>query len=213
MSWRVRDVMTRDVVSVLPDTSFKDCVEMVRVHGVGALPVLDTTGRLLGIVSESDLLRKEAMKAGPIDQKGSARWADEAMTRVMVTVGAGVTIAAAARLMHEASVRHLPVVDGNGRVIGIVARTDLLKVFLRSDESIRREIDAELLPRTFGIPRGSLQIDVSGGVVRIGGEVETGSLSRLVPAFVERVEGVIGVEGSLSHRCDDEPAHLAASTS
>ena len=211
MSWRVRDVMTYEVVSVLPDTPFKQCVEMVRAHRVGALPVLDSSGRLLGILTESDLLSQEV--ARPDDSRRSARLADEAMTRALVTVDPGVTLAEAARLMHSALVRHLLVIDGGGRLVGIVARADLLKVVLRSAESIRREVEDELLPRTFGIPHGSLEIEVRDGVVKIGGEVETESLARLVLAFVERVEGVVAVEGTLSHRSDDTPAHLPLAVS
>ena len=175
--------MTAEVVSVLPGTPFKQCVEMVRAHGVGALPVLDRDGRLRGILSESDLLRKEEARGGPDDPRGSARSADKAMTRALVTVTPQATIVEAARLMHDASVRHLLVIHGDGRLVGIVARADLLKVFLRSAESIRREIDEELLPRTFGIPPGSLQIDIEDGVVRIGGDVDTDSLARTDSRF------------------------------
>lgn len=213
MNWRVRDVMTRDVVSVRPETPFKECVEMTRVHGIGALPVLDKEARILGILSESDLLRKEEVKDGLIDARASARRADEAMTSALVSIAPGATIAEAARLMHETSVRHLPVIDVHGGLVGILARADLLKVFLRSDESIRREIDEELLPRAFGIPHGDLDIDVREGVVHIGGEVETDGLARLIPAFVDRVEGVVGVESTLAHRRDDQPARPTAAVS
>jgi CBS domain-containing protein len=205
MSWKVADAMTREVVAVRPETSFKDCVEMIGVHRVGALPVTDGSGRLLGIVTESDLLRKEALKDGPAGGRATARLASEAMTRAMVTVPPDTGIAEAARLMYQASVRHLPVVDAGGRLLGIVARADLLSVFLRSDESIRREIDEELLPLTFGIPRGSLEIDVRDGIVHLAGDVEE-SLERLLPAFVERVEGVGGVVARLSAAAPVTPA-------
>src|SRR5438270_2671514 len=165
MSWKVGAVMTREVVSVRPDTTFKDCAEMVRIHRVGAFPVVDGEGRLLGILTESDLLRKEELKNGGEDPRATARTAAEAMTRAVVSVTADQAVAEAARLMHQSSVRHLPVTDRDGRLIGIVARADLLKVFLRSVESIRREIDEVLMPRTFGISPGSVAIDVRGGVV------------------------------------------------
>jgi len=88
-------------------------------------------------------------------------------------------------------------------LIGIVTRSDLLTVFLRSDESIRRETDEVLLPRAFGIPSGGLKIEVRDGVVRVSGEVETSSTALLIAAFIERVEGVVGVEGSIGYRQDD----------
>ena len=203
MSWKVEEVMTTDVVHVLADTPFKECVDMVGLHRIGALPVVDGSGRLLGILSESDLLRKEEVKGGNAEPRGSARTAGEAMTRTVVTVAPGTAVAQAARLMHRSSVRHLPVTDGGGRLIGIVARGDLLKVFLRSDESIRREIDEELLPRTFGIARGALEIEVRQGVVHISGEIEQRGQARLVLEFVQRVEGVVAVESGLNHRKDD----------
>ena len=197
MSWTVAEVMTTEVVSVRPETPFKDCVEMIRVHRVGALPVTDQDGRLLGILTESDLLRKQELKDGPTDPRGRARNAGEAMTARVLTVDPQTPIGAAARLMHRASVRHLPVIGPDRRLLGMIARADLLKVFLRSDESIRREVDEELLPDTFGIPAGSLEVDVREGVVHLAGAVESERLERLVPAFVERVEGVVAVSARL----------------
>ena len=197
MTWKVADVMTPDVVTVHPETSFKDCVEMIGIHRVGALPVADADGRLIGIITESDLLRKEELKGGPADWKGTARVAAEAMTRGVVTVGPETAVGAAARLMHRASVRHLPVVAEGGRLVGIVARADLLKVFLRSDESIRREVEEELLPEAFHVPAGSLEVDVRDGVVHLIGSVESERLLHLLPAFVERVDGVVGVVSRL----------------
>jgi CBS domain-containing protein len=193
MSWKVADVMTADVVSVTPETTFKDCVEMLGVHRVGALPVIDPAGRLLGILTESDLLQKQEGKGGPpAFARAAARIAGQAMTRATITVSPATTVTEAARLMQQESVRHLPVIDPDGRLLGIVARADLLKVFLRSDESIRREIDEELLPATFGIARGSLDLDVRDGVVHIAGVVDADQV-KLLPAFLERVEGVVAV--------------------
>jgi CBS domain-containing protein len=203
MSWKVQSVMTEAVVTVFPDTTFKECVDMIRVHRVGALPVVDTSGRLLGILTESDLLRKEEGSTSRNQPKAAARRAAEAMTRSVITLTTESSIGEAARLMHASSIRHLPITNAEGRLVGIVSRADLLKVFLRSDESIRREIDEVMLPKTFGIPRGALEISVREGVVQIGGEVESSSLARLVVAFIARVEGVVGVDGVPGHRWDD----------
>jgi CBS domain-containing protein len=200
MSWKVGQVMTTDVVLVRPDTPFKECVEMVRLHGVGALPVLDDAGALLGILSASDLLCKEEVKVGRADPRATARFARDAMTRSLVTVTPETAIAEAARLMHDSSVHHLPVVDRAGRLVGIAGRADLLKVFLRSDESIRREIDEELLPRTFGIPRGGIEVDVREGVVHVAGSADTAAQARLILGFLEKIEGVVAVEGELGEK-------------
>ena len=203
MSWKVGAVMSSEVVSVRPDTPFKECVEMVRLHRVGALPVVAASGDLLGILTESDLLRKEEVKSGMLEVRGTARVAKEAMTRAVVTVDPTTAVAQAARIMHECSVRHLPVTDSGGRLVGIVSRADLLKVFLRTDESIRREVEEEVLPRTFGIQPGAVEVAVRQGIVHLDGEVETSNLARLIPDFVDRVEGVVGVENHLQHRWDD----------
>jgi len=206
MSWKLESVMTEDVVHVFPDTPFKTCVEMIRVHQVGALPVVDSQGRLLGILSESDLLRKEEATVGSGRERVPARTAAQAMTRAVTTAPPEMTIAAAARLMHAAAVRHLPIIDGGGRLAGIVSRADLLKVFLRSDESIRREIDEVLLQEALGIPRGTLEADVRDGVVHLEGEVESASRARLIIARVEHVEGVVGVDWDFDPRSADSPA-------
>lgn len=203
MSWKVNSVMTTEVVHVLPTTPFKECVDMIRVHRVGALPVLDLAGRLLGILSESDMLRKEEHSTGPDGRRAVARTAADAMTHELITAPPGATLAEAARLMHASSIRHLPITDAEGRLLGIVSRADLLKVFLRSDESIRRETDEVLLPRAFGIRSGALDVAVRDGIVHIGGEVDTSGTARLIVAFVERIEGVVGVEGSIGYRQDD----------
>jgi CBS-domain-containing membrane protein len=203
MSWKLKSVMTEDVVHVLPDTPFKVCVDMIRVHRVGALPVVDSFGRFLGILSESDLLRKEEAPIGLDQSRAAARTAAEAMTRAVTTSTPDATVAEAARLMHTASVRHLPILDGEGRLVGIVSRSDLLKVFLRSDESLRREIAEVLLPQTLGIHRGTVEVEVRDGVVRVSGEVETPSQARLIIALIEHVEGVVGVDGVLGHSSED----------
>lgn len=210
MSWKVKSVMTEEVVSVLPETPFKECVDMIRVHRVGALPVVDAGGRLLGILTESDMLRKEERSIGRDERRAGARTAADAMTRAVITSTTESTLGEAARLMHASSIRHLPITDAEGRLVGIISRADLLKVFLRSDESIRREIDEVLLPQTFDIPRGSLEIDVREGVVHVGGEVESSSRARLVVAFIERIEGVVGVDSMLGYRRDDARSRRAA---
>jgi CBS domain-containing protein len=203
MSWRVKEVMTSEVICLAPDTPFKECVDMIRVHRIGALPVVDESGRLLGIVSESDLLRKEERSTGRDERRSTARTASDAMTRTVITSTQESSLAEAARLMHRAAIRHLPITDAEGRLVGIVSRADLLKVFLRSDESIRREIAEVLLPRAFGIPCGGLEVEVRDGVVHIGGEVESSGTAQLIVAFIDRIEGVVGVESVVGYRQDD----------
>jgi CBS-domain-containing membrane protein len=102
--------------------------------------------------------------------------------------------------------KRLPVVDGRGYLLGIVSRADLLKPFLRSDESIRREVAEQILRRTLAIDPSHVTIDVRDGIVALDGHVETKSLAELAERLVEGVEGVVGVKDKLTYRLDD--SHL-----
>jgi CBS domain-containing protein len=149
---RVRDVMTADVVIATDVTPFKEIVRLLSKHGVSALPVVAADRRLIGIVSEADLLAKEVVDPEAdrephlfrsrrrFAEKADALVATQLMTTPVASVGADASIREAARSMHERKVKRLPVVDTDGRVVGIVSRADLLKVFLRPDVQIADEV-------------------------------------------------------------------------
>ena len=201
MTWTVADVMTRGVVTVGPTESFKTCADLMRIHRVSALPVVVAGNRVAGIVSEADLLRPvvdlpdEAGLAAPPPR--SAITAADVMTRGVTAIAPGATVAAAARLMSERRVKRLPVVDSSNHLIGIVSRADLLRIFLRSDESIRKEVAHGLLNELPLLGRGRIQVSVKDGVVKLDGEVESGSLTGLLLRLVAAVPGVVGVENRL----------------
>jgi CBS domain-containing protein len=208
MPWTVDDVMTNEVVTVATDTDFKTCVDLLRVHRISAMPVVDGDF-VLGIVSEFDLLLKEEgrdtfahLKRGQSNQ-ANGRTAGDVMTHPALCVGSGASITDAARLMHKRAVKRLPVVDAHGRLVGIVSRHDLLKTFLRSDESIRREIAEDLLAKALWIDRRTVDVEVRDGVVALTGELETKSLADLVTRLTAAVEGVVGVDARLGFRFDD----------
>jgi len=190
MTWQVSDVMTRDVVTVGPGESFKTCADLMRIHGVSALPVVVAGNRVAGIVSEADLMRRAVSDE-------TLRTAADLMTRDVATIGSGATVAAAARVMFERGVKRLPVVDSSNRLIGIVSRADVLRIFLRSDESIRKEVAHGLLNELPLLGRGRVQVVVKDGVVHLYGEVESGSLTGLLVRLVAAVPGVVGVENHL----------------
>jgi CBS domain-containing protein len=119
------------------------------------------------------------------------------MTRNVVTIRADASVAAAARIMVERGVKRLPVLDPAGRVIGVVSRVDVLRVFLRSDESIRKEISNGLLNELPLLGRGRIQVEVVDGVVRISGDMDNGPLTGLLLRLVTAVPGVVGVENRL----------------
>jgi CBS domain-containing protein len=198
MTWTVSDVMTKDPVTVESATSFKSCLNLMRIHEVGEIPVIAADGRLIGIVSESDLLTKEARhqfrdRPDPTSAKAEAMTVAELMTADVVTTTATAPLATAASLMFERRLKVLPVVDSGNRLIGIVSRSQILKVFLRSDESIRREVVRDLLnmPLT-GL--GNVDVEVKDGVVTLYGADQAAGHSELVNRRVAGTPGVVGVK-------------------
>jgi CBS domain-containing protein len=213
MPWAVEDVMTKKVVTVGPDTDFKTCVNLLRTHRISAMPVVDGDF-VLGIVSEFDLLLKEEGRDPSAHLKwrqrgqAEARTAGDVMAHPALCIGAGASITDAARLMHKRTVKRLPVVDAQGRLVGIVSRHDLLRSFLLSDESIRREVAEDLLARALWIDQHAVAVEVRDGVVALTGELETKSLADLVTRLVGSIDGVVGVDNGLAFRLDD--THLKA---
>lgn len=208
MPWTVGDVMTKAVITVRPEADFKTCVDLLRGHRISAMPVVDGDF-VLGIVSEFDLLLKQEGRDPFTHLKrrqsaqAKARTAGDVMTHPALCIGPGASITDAARLMHKRAVKRLPVVDAQGRLVGIVSRHDLLRSFLRSDESIRREVAEDLLAKALWIDLRAVAVDVQDGVVSLTGELETKSLADLVTRLVGSVDGVVGVDSRLAFRLDD----------
>jgi len=215
MNRMVSDVMVTPVVSVQPATSFKQTVQLLQEHRVSALPVVDRDGRLLGIVSETDLaLKEEHQPSNPIpffegggrrEQRVKARGtrAADFMSTPVATVAPGASLNAAARLLHQRGVRHLPVVDHDGRLIGIITRRDLLGVFLRRDGDIHHEITAGVLRATFNLPGDAVQVEVRDGVVTLTGLVPWRSSAREIVDRVSGMDGVVDIVDRLSWSHDD----------
>jgi len=217
---KVRDVMTRTVAVVAADTPFKEVARRLAEHRVAALPVIDARDRAIGIVSEADLLVKEehigldrrGRRATAEDlRKSTATTAREVMTSPAVTIGPDAPLADAARVMHERGFRSLPVVDADGRVIGIVARRDLLKAFLRPDLEIRTEIEDEIIRDEMWLEPGRVRVQVEQGVVALQGQVERASLIPILVRLAEGVDGVVRVEARLTFELDDVEVRPVAS--
>jgi CBS domain-containing protein len=212
----VRDLMTTPVVTVGPETPFKEIVARLAEHRISALPVVDDDGLVLGVVSEADLLLKEEFPDPDQDiplfwtrrrrlerNKAAAATAQNLMTVAVVSIAPDATAPEAARRMHTAKVKRLPVVDNRGRLVGIISRADLLKVFNRSDEDIRREIIDEVIVGEFMMAPSRFFIQVHDGVVVLEGRVERLSLLPWVVRAVHGVEGVVRVEDRLAYDIDD----------
>lgn len=212
---RVGDVMTRQVVVVQEATPFKQIVGLMRQHRVSAVPVLDGNERLVGIVSEDDLLLKEEDTSGagflgmlPVRRrrveraKAQAIAARELMTTNVITIDVEAAISRAARLMHEHGVKRLPVVDESNRVVGIVSRADLLRVFLRADREIALDVENALTGPGWVEP-GKLRVAVLDGVATLEGQAERRSQIPILSGIARAVDGVVDVETRLGYEVDD----------
>jgi CBS domain-containing protein len=219
----VKDLMTTQVVTVGPATPFKDLVARLAEHRVSALPVVDDAGRVLGVVSEADLLLKEEFPDPDQDmplfwtsrrrlerEKAAGSTARDLMSVALVSISPDATVVEAARRMHRANIKRLPVIGEGGRLVGIVSRSDLLKVFNRPDRSIRREILDEVIVGEFMMDPDRFFIHVDDGVVVLQGRVERRSLMPYLVRAVHGVEGVVGVEDRLAYDIDDVEPLLRA---
>ncbi len=206
----VSDVMTLAAVAVGRRASYKEMVELMREWNISAMPVLEGDGRVIGVVSEADLLLKEQYRLADPQRppefadelaKASACYAEDLMSSPAVTVHADVTIAEAARIMARRRIKRLPVTDNAGLLQGVVGRGDLLKVFLRTDEEVAEEIRHTVLP---SLPRDvRIRISVAEGVVVLSGQIPDRSLVTLVTRAVRAVEGVVDIRLDLTGRQAD----------
>jgi CBS domain-containing protein len=204
----VRDVMTTQVVAVRRGATFKEMVTTLRRFRVSAFPVIDDQQKVIGVVSEADLLAKEALAdpgvlAGLLHhkevQKAGGLTAGDLMTHPAVTVGPEDSVEHAARLMYGLQIKRLPVVNAGGLLVGLVTRTDLLAVYERSDEDIREEVLDRVILHEF--PEGPRQfaVTVRDGVVTLEGSPETAALGRDIVRRVRHVPGVVAVRDRLSY--------------
>ena len=210
MGSTVKDVMTTQVVAVGTAASFKEMVVKMRESGVSALPVVDGEGRVIGVVSEADMLNKEAgldTEPGELSsllrfterEKAAGVTAAELMTKPPVTIGPGAPVAEAARLMRDRRVKRLPVITDTGLLIGIISRADVLRVFARPDADIRREAEEEAIAETFLADSPSVAVTVHDGIVTLTGRTDTGQLARGLMMAIRQIDGVVAVRDQLGY--------------
>ncbi|MFB6810738.1 CBS domain-containing protein [Streptomyces sp. NPDC056387] len=203
---KVADLMTDEVVSVAPGTAFKDVAKLLAQYDISGVPVLDEEDRVSGVVSQTDLLAHAVPGPGSSWENGTAvepPTAGDVMSAPAVTVRAEETVADAARLMTRRGIERLPVVDVEDRLVGIVTRRDLLRMFLRPDSEIRRRINTEILTETLGVPAEDVDVHVVDGIVTLDGRVERRSQLPPLVGLVERLEGVVAVASRVTARTDD----------
>ncbi|MFI1280893.1 CBS domain-containing protein [Streptomyces sp. NPDC020858] len=208
---QVGDLMTDEVVSAVSDTTFKEVAKLLAQHDITGLPVLDAEDRVIGVVSESDLLNRQgapALSEGDnVDRAAvpetATFTAGEVMSAPAVTVRADETAAEAARLMSRRGVERLPVVDEEDRLVGIVTRRDLLRLFLRPDAEIRRRVVEDVLTDVMGLSADGVEIHVVDGIVTLEGTLERQSQVPVLTRLTERLDGVVAVAARLTARFDD----------
>lgn len=213
MSTRVEDVMTTQVVAVRQDATFKEMAARLRRHRISAFPVIDDAGKVVGVVSEGDLLTKEAVIAsapshtGPLDgfrhrkerSKAGAVVAADLMTSPPITISPQELVTHAARLMYTCKVKRLPVVDAENHLVGIVSRADVLNVYSRPDAEIQQEIRDKVILNEFLTDPGRFTVTVRNGIVTLAGNPETAASGRAIIAETWHVEGVVSVRDRLTY--------------
>lgn len=222
---KIGSVMTDDVVRAEYGTPFKEVARMLANHRISGLPVVDEDEHVIGVISETDLMTRQALAPGPGDPgrhfralltmtarrqavKARACTAGQLMTEPPVTVHADDSIAEAARTMAERQVERLPVIDEEDRLVGIVTRRDLLRVFLRPDAEIREEVIREVLVGALGLARCSIGVSVTEGVVTLEGRMERRSETGIAVSMTRQIDGVVDVVDRLTHRLDDSRMRL-----
>lgn len=200
--------MITEVISVHRNTAFKDIAALFAVHRISAVPVLDDYRRVIGVVTETDLLSKESAhhrqrayqpslgRRRTLRGKAAGTRAHELMSTPAITVTADTDMPSAAQRLERHDIKHLPVVDGEGGLLGIVSRSDLLRVFLRPDRDIAAEINDEILDGT-----KDARADVIDGVVVLRGRLPSKTVRESVIADAREIEGVIDVIEHLT--CED----------
>ena len=213
MKSTVRDVMTTRVIWVRKAASFREMAAAFREYRISAFPVIDENRRVIGVVSEADLLAKQALDGGDDgmpgmitgllrrreQEKARGVMAGDVMTSPAVTVGPEDTVEHAARLMYTRKVKRLPVVDAAGHLVGILGRADVLSVFDRTDTQIRNEIMTDVLHAEFLIDPKEFKVRVKDGVVTLEGRAGSAVLGQEIARRVRHVQGVVAVRDRLSY--------------
>ena len=210
MNATVKDVMSTHVFAVREFASFKEIATRLREQRVSAFPVIDLDNKVIGMVSEADLLPKEALECtvpGVLRSLGRSReqsritavTAGDLMTKPPVTIGPDASVTHAARLMYNCRIKRLPVTDDDGRLIGIVTRSDVLSVYSRPDAEIQREIAQDLILGKFLCDPARFSVTVNDGIVTIQGTPETAVVGHDLINETRHVEGVVAVRDRLSY--------------
>jgi CBS domain-containing protein len=211
---KVRDLMTTEPITTTPDAPLKEAARTMVREKVSGLPVLEGE-KLVGMVTEGDFLRQEADRDQPYrlsllealfgdgTSEPEAETVGEVMSSPVVTITPDATISEAARVMSHRNVKRLPVVDEDGKLIGIISRADVVNAFTKPDEVIEDEIREDIVRRLLFLEPDAIEVKVDGGVVTLSGELENRTEAHLLEELTRRIAGVIKVVSDLTYEVDD----------
>ena len=199
MNTYVRDIMTTDVVTVRPDTPHQTVAAMLRQHRVSGFPVTGEDGKVVGVMTETDLVALVAGRYHRGHRAAEQATAGDLMSHPAVTVGPDDPVKTAARLMRKRRLQRLPVVDHDGHVAGIVSRSDVLSVYQRSDEEIRREVTRDVIADGFFTDPARFTVTVHNGIVTLEGAPGSAVLGAAIAGQVEHLEGVVAVRDRFTY--------------
>ena len=210
MSSTVKDVMSTHVIAVRRSASYKEMAAILHRMRLSAFPVIDDDNRVIGVVSETDLLTKEALEGTVprtlqsltrqrVRSQVNGVTAADLMTKPAVTIGPDETVAHAARLMYSRRVKRLPVVSDDGTLIGIVTRSDVLSVYSKPDPQIRSEIAKDLILGVFLCDPARFTVTVKDGIVTVEGTPETTQVGLDIIDAARHMEGVVAVRDRLTY--------------
>jgi CBS domain-containing protein len=212
MSSTVKDVMSTHVIAVRLGAPYKEMAAMLHEQRVSAFPVIDDDNKVVGVVSEADLLTKAALEGTVprtllsrqerVRKQTNALTAADLMTKPPVTIGAEEPVTHAARLMFDQRVKRLPVISDDGTLIGIVSRSDVLSVYSRPDADIQHQVTKELIVGTFLCDPDKFTVTVTDGIVTIKGTPETTTAGLDIIDAARHVEGVVAIRDRLSYPQD-----------
>ncbi|TCO61964.1 CBS domain-containing protein [Actinocrispum wychmicini] len=195
---RARDVMTRPPVTVSPFTLAKEAANLLVENGFTTLPVVDADGRLVGMVTEADILsgrisvdpRSRMHSDWPVRPTSApASTVGAVMTKDVITRGPNADAAELARIMLERHLRAIPIVDGEF-LVGIVTRRDLLRTIARDDNAIAKDVRHHL---ELCFRRGDWDATVQDGVVTLADEFDDNADRHIATVVAGAVPGVVDV--------------------
>ena len=214
-----RDVMVAPVITVKPSTTVKEVAELFLEKRISAAPVIDSQEKLVGIVSEGDLLHR--VEAGTERHrswwlegfigndtlateyvKAHGRKVSDVMTRKVITASPQTPLHEVATLMEKNAIKRVPILE-NGQLVGIVSRADIVRAFVRPDQDLERTIREKVIVETMWLDPADVELEVADGAVRVRGTLDRRSTAQILERFIGQVDGVVAVQADLAWRLDD----------